>query len=154
MEKAAETALDKLVDILRLSPRYLFLPLLLISAFALFAPADWLDVLGIRSLVADYKPWVGGTFLVSIAFVLVSLGHAVYSWSWGSITSNRRKTEQLDRMKEKLDNLTNDEKDRLGGFIRSGTRVQYFYQTDVVALGLASPGGVFHITRRWFAHLL
>lgn len=140
VENVVVKVLDKLVDLLKLSPRYLFMPLLLITAFGLFAPANWLDFLGVASFASQSRAYIGVTFVVSAAFILVSVIHWIFSLAWGIIADKRRSNQRLAKKIERLHSLTEDEKDLLRGYIAAGTRTQYFPFGDGVVRGLEVAG--------------
>jgi len=71
--------LAKILEIIKLSPERLF-PISLVGAFLLFASPQWLELLGLASLVDQYRAYVGGVFLVTTALVLAAWSSAGYQW--------------------------------------------------------------------------
>ncbi|EGL20014.1 super-infection exclusion protein B [Paenibacillus sp. HGF7] len=59
--------MGKILDILKLTPLYLF-PIVLASAAMLFLPVDILKQLGIDPFTVKYKTWIGLTFIISFCF--------------------------------------------------------------------------------------
>lgn len=138
-----EKILEKLIDILELSPRFFFLPIMLVTAFALFAPDTWLDFFAVMTLVSQNRSLLGVAFLVSAIFVLVSAGHSLYSWSKNTIESRQKHTRRLESTRKRLHNLTEDEKDLLRRYTQNGTRTQYFPIGDGVVRGLEVAGIIY-----------
>ena len=125
--------ISKLVDWVKLSPRYL-LPLSLFTGFVLFAPKKWLVVFGLVGFVADYRPWFGVAFLLSTALLLSAAFTALYGWA----KAKREEATSLRSRRERLHHLSEPEKEILRGYIEGETRTQYLSMTDGVVGGLVA----------------
>lgn len=138
-----EKFLDRLVEILKLSPRYLFLPMLLVSGFALFAPANILDFLGLTIFASQYRSYLGAAFLVAAACITVSTVHSVYGWAHDSITYKRNTTQRQANWRQRLHRLTEEEKELLRGYIQDGTRTQNLPIDSGIVSGLVHEGVIY-----------
>lgn len=76
--------LSKLLDLLKLKPRYFF-GLSLAAALLLFSPDSLLERLGVTELLARYRGWIGMLFVASTAIWfahgLAPLGNRVLLWA-------------------------------------------------------------------------
>lgn len=122
---------SKLVDWIKLSPRYL-VPLSLVTGFVLFAPQRWLAVFGLVGFVSDYRPWFGAAFLLSTTLLVSAAKTAGYGW----VVGRRQQARRLEAMKRRLHNLSEPEKEILRGYIEGDTRTQYLSMHDGVVSGL------------------
>jgi transposase len=130
---------SKLVDWIKLSPRYL-LPIVLVTGFLLFASKDTLEIFGLAGLVSDYRSWLGLVFLL-FAFLLVSAAitsglSLAYRW----IKQKRKNAAFLRRGRERLRHLSEPEKEILRRYIEGQTRTQYLAMSDGVVNGLVHEG--------------
>ncbi|WP_229483176.1 superinfection exclusion B family protein [Massilia horti] len=106
------------------------------SGFLIFAPVSILGPAGMTELVSEYRPWVGGTFTLSCAYLLA---HAVKY-----LTDSLRgwqAARSLDKQRTKwLASLTPDEKGRLIPYIRDERASVTFPIEDGVVGGLQRKG--------------
>jgi hypothetical protein len=113
---------------------------LIVAGALLFLPGTWLASIGLDSLVAQYRPVIGITFLASVAFLLVDIGR----FAWAHVTAHRQQQASLDQQKliDERDNqrmaeqraaalkirndhllrLTKDEKEILRPFVANNVR--------------------------------
>lgn len=68
--------LTKIIEIVKLPLKYFWL-VLIISSFLLFSPAVFIQSLGMEKIGQDYRIWIGISFIVSIAMLIVALGEAI-----------------------------------------------------------------------------
>jgi ABC-type multidrug transport system fused ATPase/permease subunit len=128
--------LEKIIDIVKLSPRYMFLPILLICGFALFAPTPLLNWLSIDWLVQENRPYIGIAFVVSLAFIMAALIGAAFDFARGKYGRVRVKTLTREARERRLHKLTEIEKDYLRPYLEEDTPTQNFDLEDGVAQGL------------------
>ena len=122
--------LSKLLDWIKLSPKYL-LAISLASAVLLFANSGFLEHTGLQELSTEYRPWVGGIFLVSTSLLASHFIYELLTWArkrYGKLT-------KLKHAKKRLHNLTPEERDILRGYIIGNTRTQYLSLDDGVVHG-------------------
>ena len=124
---------DKVLDWIKLSPKYLF-PVSLATGFLLFAKSEYLAALGLTELRSKYLPWIGGVFLLSTALFLSHVVTAFFSWLREKI--NLYFVVRYGR--KKLHNLTNDERRILRDYIGRGTKTQNLSVEDGVVSELES----------------
>lgn len=125
--------IGKVIDWIKLSPKYL-LPISLASGFIIFAKSEWLQLLGLAELRAKYVPWIGGIFLLSTVLLL---SHAVITFSsW--VRKRVSMKRALKRAKQRLHNLTGEEREILRNYIGSGTKTQYLDMQSGVVNGMAN----------------
>lgn len=122
---------SKLIEWIKLSPKYLF-AIAIICGFLLFAPTDWMEMLGLGTFIEAARPWVGIIFVVSA--VLFAVNIIFDGWALGNsfFTSRSKRKKQIDR----LHKLTSEEKEILLGFILGQTKTQYLGYGDGVVNGL------------------
>ncbi len=122
---------SKIVDWIKLSPKYLF-AIAVITGFLLFAPTGILTTLGLASIVAQYRAFIGVLFLISSVLFLV---HPLAMLS--ELVSTRVMTTMVVRDQQKeLSELTESEKEILRGYIYKKTQSQYLNPLDGVTAGL------------------
>jgi hypothetical protein len=106
------------------------------SGFLVFAPASVLDSAGMAKLVSEYRPWLGGAFTLSCAYLLAHavkyLSDSIKSWQGA---------RSLDKQRIKwLASLTPDEKGRLIPYIRDERGSLTYPVDDGVVGGLQGKG--------------
>jgi hypothetical protein len=111
--------IGKVTDWIKLSPKYL-LPISLATGFIVFAKAEWLQPLGLTDLRVKYLPWIGAIFLLSTVLLLSHAAFKLFSWVQFRISMKRG----LKGAKERLHNLTGEEREILRGYIGNGTKTQ------------------------------
>jgi hypothetical protein len=111
--------IGKVTDWIKLSPKYL-LPISLATGFIVFAKAEWLQPLGLIDLRVKYLPWIGAIFLLSTVLLLSHATFKFFSWARFRISMKRG----LKGAKERLHNLTAEEREILRGYIGNGTKTQ------------------------------
>jgi hypothetical protein len=122
---------SKLTEWLKLSPKYLF-PICIVTGFALFAPANTLEIFGINLLVAQIRPYLGIVFLLSASLLVTNLFTSLYSWA----QNKYQRTLKLKAWQKKLHSLTAEEKYILQHFINNQTQSQYLPMDNGVVNGL------------------
>jgi len=123
--------LSKLLDTIRLSPKYL-VPIFLASGFLLFGPMQYTATLGLDGFVASYRSWVGLIFLLSSVLLLSHLLISIGSW----VKRKLNEQKSLITATNRLRNLTSDEKIVLRGYIFPQTKTQVLDLTDGIVNGL------------------
>lgn len=119
----------------------LLLGFALASGLMLFTPDSFVATLGLDAFRHANKPYIGGTFVVSLAILLAqSLFHLGASIkSLFAKREARRKAAQAEAARHKeLHELTPDEKAYLVPYIFGDENTQYFLIEDGVAGGLTA----------------
>lgn len=133
----------RLTEWLKLAPRYLF-PLALVSGFLLFAPDRWLGPLGLAGVRDGWpQPYLGAIFLLSCALLVSALGVAL----WDSVVARRDEHRRMRLRKERLANLTPEERTLLRGYLDDDTRSQYLPWESGVVKGLEHEGVIYRAAR-------
>ncbi len=130
------------LDVLKLAPRYL-IALGAVAAFLLFSNNGLLKSLGVFDIVQKNRQWLGLTLLVTTSIFCVDLILRFVSWV------RRRKNESrfYERMKKRLSELTEDEKQILRYYFAKQTRANMLRIDDGVVQGLAEVGIIYQSTR-------
>jgi hypothetical protein len=126
------------LEAIKLSPKYL-IPIVLSSGFFLFSPRRYIELLGLESLVNQYRHWVGLVFVLSFALLVSHIIIQVGSWLAKKYHDNKR----LIASKKRLRNLTPDEKKILRRYILEQTKTQSLDIRDGAVNGLASENIIF-----------
>ena len=115
-----------LLGFLKLTPRYL-IALVAIACILLFGPDDLLHKIGVYQVVQDYRFCFGLTFVAALVLVLVILAVNAIN----SLKKWRRIIQRLQR-------LTEEEKQILRYYIGQQTRSSYLRIDDGVVNGLVA----------------
>lgn len=127
-----------LLDCLKLRPRY-FLVIGVVSGVLLYADAQLLHQIGVDELAKDYRPILGMALIVSC----VLLGVAIAS-AWAAHVRRQWRQWQFDRrIIERLQTLTEEEKQILRFYIAKQSRSNVLRIGDGVVQGLVAAGIIF-----------
>lgn len=108
----------------------------LATGVVLFAPQSWTAALGLGQLASEYRPWLGGAFLLSSALVTVNGGARTWRW-W----QERRQHQELRQKRiERLHNLAPQEKEILRAYIAERTRTKKISVLNETATALTRAG--------------
>jgi hypothetical protein len=129
---------SKLSDWLKLSPKYLF-PVSVVTGFLLFASTSTLEVFGLTIFVAQYRAYIGITFLISTALLFTNWAVTVYQ----GVQKKWKEQASLKNLRKRLHNLSNPEKRILKNYIENKTKTQYLDIGDGVTGGLEAGGVIF-----------
>ena len=110
-------AVKSLIEVLKLAPKYL-VAVALISGALIFLPESWLELLGLQEMSTQYRAWLGLAFLVSVGICIVAVASWIINWVLNIIRRRRIQGFVID----KLNNLTEDEKQILRYYFAKGTR--------------------------------
>ncbi len=128
---------SKFTEWLKLSTQQL-LWLLLFSSLVLsvlsFAPDSALATFGLRDFRAEYRTWIGLSWLFAFSGLVIWVGRSVYQWAKSKITIR----QHIQKMQQRLHNLTPDERDILRGYIADNTRTQNLRTDSGVVNGLVT----------------
>jgi len=117
--------LSKIVDAIRLSPRYL-VGRALATGLLVLLPDRSAEVLGLRWFRDAYRPWLGAAFLISSCLLA---GHAITSFaSWSREWINIHL--MVRRGHARLRELTPAEREVLAGYLLENSRTQYLSISD------------------------
>lgn len=137
--------LTPLIKFFELAPRYLAV-VGLSAGFVLYAGPETLEGLGLAQFAQDYRPWLGGVFVVSAAICVVETfrwGKGVVSKRLEFYTREREKQRRAEFVQERLHALTEDEKEVLRFYIWNETRANMLKMNDGVVCGLISEGIIY-----------
>jgi Super-infection exclusion protein B len=109
------------------------------SVILLFAPTNVLDMLGLTTLVPQYRPLIGTVFLLSSSMLIVRLGIETQRF----IKQNRDKSRWRESGRRRLQALTTQEQAILQGYINMRTRSQFLDSQDGVVNGLEAEGIIY-----------
>ncbi len=115
-------------------PANYFLPILVASAFGLFASDDLLQFIGIAVWRTDGKPYLGSVFIVSLAIVGCHFGTLVVQW----LVAKYEYALGILRARKSLKCLSTEEQKVLARYLRGKTRTQLFHIDDGVVRGLVA----------------
>jgi len=118
---------SKIVDSIKLPPRYLF-ALSLAGFLLLFMPAAFIDRMGLLTFRQRFLPYIGAISLLSGTLLIAHFGAFIVDWF--KVRMNLR------TMHKSLKSLTAAEKEALRPFILDGENTQDFAVNDGVAGGL------------------
>lgn len=110
---------SKLLGLIKIPTKYYF-GISFITGILLFSSENILNKLGVLAFVTDNRIWIGVIFLVTLAFWVTDFIIHIYKKISKSI--NIKKKEKV--RKERLHNLTQDEKSILSGYIDNNIRSQ------------------------------
>jgi hypothetical protein len=126
------------LEFLKLAPRYL-IALGVMAAILLFASEEFLKLIGVLELAQDNRSVLGLTLLISVSLFTISIGadgvSIVKNW-W-------RKRGFYQRVTDRLNCLTEDEKQILRFYIAKQTRSNVLLINDGVVQGLVSDGIIY-----------
>lgn len=134
--EAAKTFLE----FLKLAPRYL-IALGVMAAFLLFANEEFLKFIGVFELAQNNRPMLGLTLVVTVGLFVVSVigdGIALVKQWW----FRRRRYRRIE---ERLQCLTEDEKQILRYYLAENTRANTLRIDDGVVQGLKA-SGIIHLS--------
>ena len=128
---------------LELTPRYLAVVAFAIGVI-LFGSPETVKALGLADVAQNYRPWLGGAFLLSTGMTIASWltfagGRCIVPWITKQITAYRCKKHIAKR----LGALTEDEKKILRFYISKKTRTNRLKSDDGVVNGLADEGIIY-----------
>jgi len=121
------------LEFLKLAPRYL-IALGIIAAFLLFTDEKFLKFIGVFEFTQNNRPILGLVLVVTVVLFVVSVFADTFSFVkswWGKRQSYRRVTDRLNR-------LTEDEKQILRFYIAKNTRANMLRIENGVVQGLIS----------------
>jgi hypothetical protein len=127
-----------ILEFLKLAPRYL-IALGIAATVLLFGSEDFLKKIGVFDFVQNYRPWLGLTLVATASLFAVSVGSDVL----GSIRKWKRKRVVLNRIAQRLDRLTEDEKQILRYYFAKQTRANTLRIDDGVVQGLVADGIIY-----------
>lgn len=116
-------------EALKLKPRYL-LAISVFCAFYLFSPEEWLQQIDALQFAKDYRFVFGAVFVASWVFMIPTAIHGISNLYYG------HKLRQL--IIQRLDTLTEEEKQILRHYIGYQTRTNILYFSDGVVQGLVA----------------
>lgn len=128
-----------LLEFLKLAPRYL-LAVIIVCAIFLFVPAYFLKTLGVADFVETYRQWIGFTLICGFGIWVVAIFASVSDWIKGLWLKRARQK----RIAERLENLTEPEKQILRYYFAKNTRGNKLRIENGDVQALARAGIIFH----------
>ncbi|MBN2366681.1 MAG: superinfection exclusion B family protein [Calditrichaeota bacterium] len=116
---------SKIIDWIKLSPRYL-LPISLVSGAFLFLDQKWTDFFGLTNFINQFRPWISVVFFLSIALIISDIIFQIINWGKQGVNNKKK----FRNMTKRLFDLTPEEKDILLGYFLNNTRTQYLSISD------------------------
>ena len=120
-------------------PQRILLAFAIVNAFILWGPKCFITGLGLEEFIADYRKWLGVSFLF---FVCAVLPNAISKVS----TSIKDKIKYLSFIKsgkKRLQNLTTEEKKTLKAFTENDTRTQVLDYAHGLTVELENEGIIY-----------
>jgi hypothetical protein len=111
--------------------------LCIVSGICLLFPQSWLSVFGLQQIIATYKNYFGGVFLITVSYIVVDVGWAV-GLSFKKRFASRR---HIVGVKNALNTLDTKEKSVLREFT-------FFQKQHAVLLPLLDPAVVGLLKKR------
>ena len=130
--------LKTFLEFLKLAPRYL-ISLGLIAALLIFVPDKWLKLLSVYDFAQHYRSWLAMLLIISGVLFTVDRSEKISHWMRNRIQARKIKKRQLQR----LNSLTEDEKQILRFYLAKETRTNYLSLDDGVVQGLVSAGIIY-----------
>ena len=130
-----------LFEFLKLTPRYL-IALGITAAFMLFSTESILKNLGIYDFAQNYRHWLSFVLILSSAILIVTVVIEITKWPkrWW------RKRKFYNRMTERLNCLTENEKQILRFYIGQQSKTNTLRIDDGIVQGLESAGIIYRAT--------
>ena len=126
------------LEVLKLAPRYL-IALGAMAGFLLFASMGFLKFLGVFEFAQNNRPMLGLALVVTVALFAVSVSADALVFAKG----RWRKRKFYRRVTDRLNCLTEDEKQILRFYIAKQTRANVLRYDDGVVQGLVSDGIIY-----------
>ncbi len=122
-----------ILEFLKLSPRYIF-ALVFLTGFLLLAPEDTLNRLGVLDFTQNNRFWLGITFVASMALVCAGIGADLLDRAKKFYLQRKK----VQRIKQRLHTLTEEEKQILRFYIVKQTRANTLRIEDGIVQQLAN----------------
>jgi hypothetical protein len=126
------------LELLKLAPRYL-IAIGIAAAFLLFGSDQFLTRLGLKKFTEDYRVWLGLAFVSTVSLFVIYVAGEVVAFF-------RRKIGKrmfMKRVIERLNRMTEDEKQILRYYFAKNTRSNVLRMDDGVVQGLVADGIIF-----------
>ena len=138
----SESTITAITKFLELAPRYLAV-VAIATGVVLFAPAESVKSLGLSEIAQNYRPWIGGTFLISSGIVVISALKWIGVWTlaFGHAYWVRKS------IAKRLRSLTEDEKQILRFYVAENTRANMLKVDDGIVQGLVSANIIYRSTQ-------
>jgi hypothetical protein len=133
-----ESITKPLFEFLKLAPRYL-VALGIAAAVLLFSPESILKNLALYDLTQKYRHWISFVFIFSSALLIVTVIIEITKWTkrWWS------ERKFYNRMSERLNTLTEEEKQILRFYIAQQSKTNVLRLDDGIVQGLVSSGIIY-----------
>ena len=121
--------MEHLIALLQL-PKRVAWPIVFVCILLLWGPKGFNTGLGLDLFINSYRVWVGVVFLFFLAVGLIPL----FPWAYSHIAHAFEKRKLIKDAKEKIKNLTQEEKEIFKRYINNNTKTQDLdIQNGVVA---------------------
>ena len=123
---------------MKLTPRYL-IALGIVAAFLFFSPESILKNLAIHDFAQNYRSWISFIFILSSVLLIVTVIIEITKWTkrWW------RERKFYNHMSDRLNSLTEDEKQILRFYIAKQTKTNVLRLDDGIVQGLVSAGIIY-----------
>lgn len=129
------TVMKVVLNFIKLAPRYC-VPLGITVAFLLFCPEIALKYFGVFEFAQNNRQWLAIGFILIFAICVVAV--TIEATKWGKRFIRSRMLHK--RIIERLDSLTEDEKQIVRFYMNNKTRTNVLDFSDGVVQGLVSEG--------------
>ena len=126
------------LELLKLAPRYL-IAIGVAAAFLLFGSEPFLTRLGLKKFTEDYRAWLGLAFVSTISLFAIYIAGEIVAFFGRKI----RKRKFQKSVAERLQRMTEDEKQILRFYVAKNTRSNVLRVDDGVVQGLIADGIIF-----------
>ena len=130
--------LKSALEFLKLAPRYL-ISIGVAAAFLLFGNEDFLARLGLKKFTEDYRAWLGLTFVSTVSLFAIYVAGEIVAFIGRKI----KKRKVVERIAQRLQNMTEDEKQILRFYFAKNTRSNILRIDDGVVQGLVADGIIY-----------
>jgi hypothetical protein len=130
--------LKSALELLKLAPRYL-IAIGIAAAFLLFGSDQFLTSLGLKKFTEDYRAWLGLAFVSTVSLFVIYLAGEVISYFGRKIRKRKLRTN----LEERLQKMTEDEKQIIRFYFAKNTRSNVLRIDDGVVQGLVVDGVIF-----------
>ncbi|RXZ77366.1 hypothetical protein EBB07_31435 [Paenibacillaceae bacterium] len=131
-ESLLEAIFAKILGVVKYSTK-LFVIVAIISGIVLFAPPAFINQFGLNQLVADYIPYIGGSFIISCVVSIVNLVGFLFE----KVKTKIQNTKVMKLRQNRLHSLNNREKWILLYYFEHETNTQLLAINDGTVSELA-----------------
>ncbi len=143
-----EKFFERLFDIKRIPTKFIFV-IWFSSALLLFLPKKALDNLKVSDFIQEFGKFIGISFIVSSAFLLVVLGNYLYK----ALMHKRISRKLKDQILKELNSLDFHEKSLVREFYINGKFTLQMPMDDETVIGLSNKSIIYQASNTGFVYL-